>query len=865
MEMEDPFELTAALATDIVGQKRTSKHKQFVFIRKDYVIKGPYQQGRFNNVTTRSQIFTSWNTPCVVKVLDYFNTNDGTFIRFPNIMAGYQLETEPYTESFTGLQYNILKNSPLLKLNNEVTMAYTNAAVAEDLILGLCHCNILGVGDMNVSNVLFDTNKRQYYIIDYDDNLASDRDDATFYFNKVPAKKLHWVDRVSSCYNRVSERLLPLLEDPIVLSNNLTPRVQRAINLLRQYDKSVTNVTTTLEPKTAAIIHLNPTAIVNVNPSIINQPTTKLPAAKLPTAKLPAILDVNQPIATQMITNQPINRDSNGVYFFSKGKYTELSNYWVRKDGNYLFTIDNKQFKSGEHAYQYYKFYYPGADDATLQYAEIVRNASTPNDAKLLANQKPRGGFQSRMNDTIKLYIGKAIINPQWDNIRIDIMRAVVTYKFTQDLHCQQVLLSTSGKMLYEDSPYDSFWGIGSDGNGLNWLGKLLVELRNKFQGLDPNAMPQQVITQQPIPQQVLTQTVTLQTGPIVNKNIGQMVWKGLRGGGTKTFSGISFDVAKSALQKYIRRNMPQKAILSAIELFRLGEVDGNPGVTNMYNRLAIIANEDIGPANLPLVLEVTRIVESGDRDPARLVAMVQLMCESPKTRMMSHAWRAYATIPGRKVSNKIGLPVDKEFTESDIAYIKQNTLSDLFLPSDPDNIRPYVLIFLKRLYEKDFNAFSWAYFFLEATKDMKLTKRKKFIQGTSRNSTGKPDILLWNALSKILSPETHDILVDAYYNHSENRPFLQNAILTALYEVPYKKLNIEPAVDFWNQQPLLKQMLDGNFTLDIDPFVIDKHTQQGRAMGKNIQDFVDEGAVVSPLAKDFYSETLEYIYKTRT
>lgn len=49
--------------------------------------------------------------------------------------------------------------------------------------------------------------------------------------------------------------------------------------------------------------------------------------------------------------------------------------------------------------------------------------------------------------------------------------------------------------------------------------------------------------------------------------------------GATKTFSGIDFDVAKSALQKYIRRNMPEKAILAAIELYRLGEIGGSPGV----------------------------------------------------------------------------------------------------------------------------------------------------------------------------------------------------------------------------------------------------------------------------------------------
>lgn len=351
-------------------------------------------------------------------------------------------------------------------------------------------------------------------------------------------------------------------------------------------------------------------------------------------------------------------------------------------------------------------------------------------------------------------------------------------------------------------------------------------------------------------------------------RKIGYMEWKGLRGGATKTYSGIDLDVAKSALQKYIRRNIPQKAILAAIELYRLGEVGGDPAITNMYNRLAIIANEDIGPANLPLVLEVTRTVEASkskdnDRDVARLAAMVQLMAESPKTRMMSHAWRAYATPEGRAVSAQLGLPLDSEFTQSDLRYINENKTSDLFLPSDPDHIRPYVLIFLKRLYEKDFNAFSWAYFYLETAKDLTLGKRRKYVQGNPRSTTGKPDILLWKALSKII-PEYHDILVEAYYNHLESRPFLQTAILAALYGLPYEKMNLEPATDMWRHHPSLLQMLNGDFTLEIDPYVIDKHTQKGRSMGKGIDDFLEEGATVIPQDPTYYSEILATIYRTR-
>jgi len=347
-------------------------------------------------------------------------------------------------------------------------------------------------------------------------------------------------------------------------------------------------------------------------------------------------------------------------------------------------------------------------------------------------------------------------------------------------------------------------------------------------------------------------------------KNIGQMVWNGLRGGTSKTYSGLDLDVVKSALQKYIRRNMPQKALLATIELYRFGEVGGEAAVTNMYNRLAIIANEDIGPANLPLVLEVTRIVESKDRNITRLAAMVQFMAQSSKTRIMSHAWSAYATPGGREVSKRVGLPIDTEFTASDLEYIAKNRTSDLFLSNDPDALRPYILIFLKRLYEKDFNAFSWVYFFLAASQDITLTKRKKFIDGNPRSTTGKPDILLWKALARILPPETHNILIEAYYNHTESSPFLQTAILAALYELPYQKFDLEAGVNMWRQQPSLQQMLNGEFVLEIDSFAIDKHTQQGRAMGVGIKQFLEEGAVVIPQSDIYFNQTLKTIHDTR-
>ena len=48
-----------------------------------------------------------------------------------------------------------------------------------------------------------------------------------------------------------------------------------------------------------------------------------------------------------------------------------------------------------------------------------------------------------------------------------------------------RMLMSTVGSVLVEASPHDYFWGGGRDGEGLNYLGRLLMKLRSEFLGDD--------------------------------------------------------------------------------------------------------------------------------------------------------------------------------------------------------------------------------------------------------------------------------------------------------------------------------------------------------------------------------------------
>ena len=70
-------------------------------------------------------------------------------------------------------------------------------------------------------------------------------------------------------------------------------------------------------------------------------------------------------------------------------------------------------------------------------------------------------------------------IRKDWQEIEEDVMYKALFHKFTQYKHLMELLLSTGDRRLVEDSPHDSYWGIGSDHRGQNRLGELLMRLRN--------------------------------------------------------------------------------------------------------------------------------------------------------------------------------------------------------------------------------------------------------------------------------------------------------------------------------------------------------------------------------------------------
>lgn len=74
-------------------------------------------------------------------------------------------------------------------------------------------------------------------------------------------------------------------------------------------------------------------------------------------------------------------------------------------------------------------------------------------------------------------------MRPDWESVKIELMYRALRCKFSIYPHLNSMLLYTVGSALVEASPHDLFWGGGREGEGLNYLGRLLMQLRSEFLG----------------------------------------------------------------------------------------------------------------------------------------------------------------------------------------------------------------------------------------------------------------------------------------------------------------------------------------------------------------------------------------------
>lgn len=131
-----------------------------------------------------------------------------------------------------------------------------------------------------------------------------------------------------------------------------------------------------------------------------------------------------------------------------EGEYYFLSNFY-----EHTFEFRDHEFQTAEHAYQGMKAIHP-------KEFHFVRKAPSPSAAK-------KRGQNVDLRDN-------------WDRMKIRIMRDILEAKFS-DPDLRERLEMTYPAVLIEGNDWgDDFWGV-ADGTGQNWLGRLLMQVRDKL------------------------------------------------------------------------------------------------------------------------------------------------------------------------------------------------------------------------------------------------------------------------------------------------------------------------------------------------------------------------------------------------
>lgn len=141
------------------------------------------------------------------------------------------------------------------------------------------------------------------------------------------------------------------------------------------------------------------------------------------------------------------------VFFYEQDFYV-LSNFSA-------FALQWKgiRFDTSEAAYHWEKF--PGRDELQKQ----INSAPSAHEAFKIAEAAAFDGLR----------------RPDWDAVKVGIMRDILRAKVAQHPYVRRKLLDTGDRQLVEDSWRDSFWGWGASHTGQNMLGKLWMEIREEL------------------------------------------------------------------------------------------------------------------------------------------------------------------------------------------------------------------------------------------------------------------------------------------------------------------------------------------------------------------------------------------------
>lgn len=129
---------------------------------------------------------------------------------------------------------------------------------------------------------------------------------------------------------------------------------------------------------------------------------------------------------------------------------------WLGNYSKHPIKIAGTFWPTVEHFFQSEKF-------ADSYYKDAILKCRTAADAKSFAWQN------------------SSAVKDSWNDVRTDVMICGLKAKFSQHILLKKALQQTGTRELIEISSHDDFWGRSIKGSGQNMMGKLLMELRDKY------------------------------------------------------------------------------------------------------------------------------------------------------------------------------------------------------------------------------------------------------------------------------------------------------------------------------------------------------------------------------------------------
>jgi len=206
----------------ILGQRRTTTTRAYVFLWGDYVVKGPYRSVHVaDTVMTRYEQMKIWGSKLLLQPIGRATIDGKAFLIFDNFIKDEEIEFELQPDVGTDQELRTMVSRPrYVKLSDDKalkdrtfrTKFYGQTKVLTQLIYEYILLYILKTGDVGTSNTLVDPDyPNDIILLDIDETTTrtvdTDQKEAsvnkTFYFRANPAKAYEWETHVHTLYPQV--------------------------------------------------------------------------------------------------------------------------------------------------------------------------------------------------------------------------------------------------------------------------------------------------------------------------------------------------------------------------------------------------------------------------------------------------------------------------------------------------------------------------------------------------------------------------------------------------------------------------------------------------------------------------------------